>query len=268
MNEFKSWRSYKQFAWRVQHENRYFLTPEDDKFLQEIRRTSKSRIRKIPAEFPLWRAQLGHAWRPIYEDHKPIAQIPTQYPPDRMKPLMGRAKEGRANPKGIPVLYLSTSMDTAMSEVRPWIGSYISCASFFLVQDLDIVDLSVNHNADTTIYFSEPDAPKKEEVNWTHIDKAFSKPTTSQDDTAEYVPTQLIAELFKNEGYDGLAYKSAFGDDGYSMVLFDLDNAELGSCRLFTAKSLAFEFDESDNPYWVSNGGNTKRMNVEAVQNS
>lgn len=265
MNEFKSWRSYRNFAWRVKNENRYFLTPEDDKFLQEIRRTSKSRIRKLPAEFPLWRAQLGHAWRPIYEEDELIDEIPTQYPPDRMKPLAGRAREGRANPKGIPVLYLSTSMDTAMSEVRPWIGSYISCASFYLTRNLDIVDLSVNHDANTTFYFSEPDAPKKEEINWTNIDKAFSKPTTSQDDTAEYVPTQIIAELFKNEGYDGLAYKSAFGDVGYNLALFDLDCAVLRTCRLFVAKSLTFEFDESDNPYWVNNGGKTKRMNVEAV---
>ena len=43
-----------------------------------------------------------------------------------MKPLERIALEGRTNPKGIPYLYLSSKKETAMSEVRPWIGGYIS----------------------------------------------------------------------------------------------------------------------------------------------
>ena len=37
-------------------------------------------------------------------------------------------------------------------------------------------------------------------------------PTISADDAAHYIPTQVIAELFKREGCDGIAYKSVFGD--------------------------------------------------------
>ena len=47
-----------------------------------------------------------------------------------MKPLGGRATDGRANPRGIPCLYLATTKETAMSEVRPWIGSYVSAGQF------------------------------------------------------------------------------------------------------------------------------------------
>src|SRR3546814_9987253 len=50
--------------------------------------------------------------------------------PERMRPLADRATEGRANPKGIPMLYLCSSKDAAMSEVRPWLGSMVSLGHF------------------------------------------------------------------------------------------------------------------------------------------
>ena len=54
---------------------------------------------------------------------------------------------------------------------------------------------------------------------------------TGSPDT-DYVPTQVIAELYKSEGYDGIAYKRAFGDDGYNIAVFNLDDARVKSCVL------------------------------------
>lgn len=53
-----------------------------------------------------------------------------------MKPLRDKASEGRANPKGIPYLYLATTKEAPMSEVRPWIGSDISVGQFKLISQL------------------------------------------------------------------------------------------------------------------------------------
>lgn len=255
MNNFKPWNSYRHFANRVRRKTRFIRTSEDDEFLREVVRTSKTRVRDLPAGFGLWRAQLGHDWRPYYQDKEYIDDFPAAYPPSRMKPLPGRATEGRANPKGIPVLYLATRRQTAMSEVRPWLGSLVSCAHFEVIRPLTIVDLSVNHASGFVFFLSEPDASKREMAVWTQIDRAFSKPTTSADDAADYVPTQVIAELFKTEGHGGIAYKSAFGDDGYNIVLFDPDDANLASCGLFEVNSLEFSFEETDNPYWVKKDG-------------
>ena len=83
--------------------------------------------------------------------------------------------------------------------------------------------------------------------------------------TADYVPTQIIAEFFKNEGCDGIAYKSAFGKKGYNIVLFDPSDAELTSCTLYKAESLKFRFEQSDNPYWVEEDGRTKTVYVADV---
>lgn len=266
MNEFRSWRSYRDFAYRVRRKSRYIRTPEDEDFLREVLRTSESRIMDLPEGTGLWRAQLGHVWRPRCEGDRHVDDVPAAFPPERMKPLLGRATEGRANPKGIPVLYLSTRRKTAMSEVRPWLGSMVSCARFRITRSLRIVNFSVHQDCGFVVYFKEPDASKREDAVWKHIDRSFSEPTTSADDTADYVPTQLIAELFKSEGYDGIAYKSAFGKKGYNIILFDPAVAELTHCTLFEASSLKFGFRQSDKPHRVENDGSTETARVTDVR--
>jgi hypothetical protein len=90
----------------------------------------------------LWRAQLGY-------DHYAAVdftgeQQPAPFPVERMKPLRNRAREGRANPKGIPYLYLATHQDTAMAEVRPWVGSLISIGRFALKRDVHVLNCVSN----------------------------------------------------------------------------------------------------------------------------
>ncbi|MEX6396516.1 RES family NAD+ phosphorylase [Providencia hangzhouensis] len=61
-------------------------------------------------------------------------------------------------------------------------------------------------------------AQQKEKAVWTDIDNAFSTPVTRSDDKANYAPTQILAELFRSAGYDAIAYKSHFGDEGYNIA--------------------------------------------------
>lgn len=251
MADFRSWRSYWDFERRVRHESRYIRTPDDQEFLAAVLATSRDRKVQMPAGKLFWRSQLGHDWRPEHQDGQYMGDVPCPYPPERMKPLDGKAKEGRANPKGIPYLYLATTRDTALSEVRPWIGSSISVAQFKTTKQLTIVDCSRLHAEGFVFHFEEPLPAEREKAVWAHIDRAFSEPVNPTDDAADYAPTQVIAELFKSDGADGIAYKSAFGQDGFNLVLFDITVAELLNCGLFEAKSLKFEFRETDNPYFV-----------------
>lgn len=230
------------------YQRRFVRTSEDNGFLCEVLRTSKTRIIKMPAGQGLWRAQRGHTWRKLCQDGQYIDDIPAPYPQERMKPLADRASEGRANPKGIPVLYLSNRPETAMSEVRPQLGSYVSCAHFKTTRALKIVDFSVYHGQGHTFYWDEPDAPEREKAVWAQIDSAFSEPTRVGDDTADYVPTQVISELFKNNGCDGVAYKSAFEEKGYNVALFNIEDADITLCSLHEVKSVKFSFSQTDNP--------------------
>jgi hypothetical protein len=154
------------------------------------------------------------------------------YTDRRMKPSPEKANEGRVNPKGIPYLYLSTDEKTAVSEVRPWVGSYVTVAEFETCRDLKVVDCSRCDidPIDTTVRDldmlwklepPEPEEATKIVCRW--IDMAFSKPVDRDESLAGYVSTQIIAELFKTNGFDGIKYNSLF-NGGKNIALFDIDS--------------------------------------------
>lgn len=249
--KFKSWESYRFFSHEITKKSRYILSEEAKNFLEALLFTSEKRIRVLKKETVLWRAQLGHDWRPEYAGGELMDYFPTAYPPERMKPLKDGASEGRANPKGIPYLYLATDRDTALSEVRPWIGSIISAGQLKTVKKLNLIDFSVEHGKERFFYFSEPSEEEKVEAVWSHIDNAFSQPVTESDLTSNYAPTQVIAEYIKSKGYDGIVYKSSLAD-GHNIALFDLDSAFLVNCVIHEVKSLSFKFEQIDNMYYVN----------------
>ena len=249
MRQFDSWQSYWTFERAVKRQNRYFRNDVIEEFLQTVLETSEKRKRKLPKKSYLWRAQLGHGSEPYYQDDEYIDDIPAPYPPERMTPLINEAPEGRANPKGISYLYTATTKETAMAEVRPWIGSLISVGQFETNREMVVIDCSLYHDR-TVIYLQEPDPEERERAVWSDIDRAFSKPLTNNDKIADYVPTQIIAELFKCNGYDGIVYKSMLGK-GYNIVLFDVESAKLVNCFLFEVEKLSFSFKEAANPYFV-----------------
>jgi len=251
MPEFRSWRSYCEFAQSVKLENRYIRDSTTEEFLNTVLATSKNRETKIPRESYLWRSQLGHCWKPIGTDEDGhVDEELCPMPPDRMKPLPNIATEGRANPRGIPYLYLATDKETAMAEIRPWLGSWVSVGQFQTMRELVVVDCSAYHQDSYVYHFKEPNPEEREHAVWFDIDRAFAKPISPTDRTAEYIPTQIIAELFKNNGADGIIYKSALGS-GLNVVLFELKAAELVSCFLYEVTKISFQFKEAANPYYV-----------------
>jgi hypothetical protein len=250
MTEFKSWRSYWEFEHVTKQRTRYVHDPEIEAFLQAVRQTGEKRAEIITAGRFLWRAQLGHDWEPSHQNEEFIGDVPSPYPPERMKPPAGRATEGRANPKGIPYLYLATDRDTALAEVRPWIGSSISIGQFKTLRELRIVYCATERKGFHIYLEDEPSPQAREEAVWADIDRAFATPVSPSDDVADYAPTQIIAELFKANGFDGVAYRSSLGG-GHNIALFDLDTTELINCFLFQAKKITFEFEEAANPYFL-----------------
>jgi len=166
-----------------------------------------------------------------------------------MKPLCDRAREGRANPKGIPYLYLATHQDTAIAEVRPWIGSHVSVAQFTLKRDVRVVNC-VTDDHRIVVYSREPEPQERERAVWRDIDRAFSQPVTSGDDTADYAPTQTIAEFFRVNGLDGTAYGSSLGP-GHNVALFDMGAAALMSCGLLQIRGVTLDSCVAANPYSV-----------------
>ncbi|MBH0033136.1 RES family NAD+ phosphorylase [Pseudoalteromonas sp. NZS71_1] len=247
---FKSWTSYMQFSQSVKNKSRYVLDSDSQNFLKGIKDTCASRVEVIEPNSSLWRAQMGHKTVPFIDNDIEVDDMSVPYPESRMRPLKGSATEGRANPKGIPCLYVASDKETAMSEIRPWLGSTVSVAKFSNRNELRIIDFSKHHNGTLSFFFVEPDDAKKIEAVWTHIDKAFSEPVTNSDQKSDYAPTQIIAELIKSLGYDGIAFKSSLCT-GLNLALFDLDCVDFKGSNLFKVNSINFSFENHDDERYI-----------------
>ena len=244
MARFRSWESYRRFGRAVRQSLRYVRSEESEAFLETVLVTSAMRRVTLKGQSMLWRAQLGHHWRTLRQDGMEF-EVERAYARDRMKPPPDRAYEGRANPMGIPCLYLATTKETAMYEVRPWMGSYVSVGQFKTLKDLEIVDCSHDYGS-RTIYFHDPTPEEAEKAVWSEIGRAFSEPVTRSDDAADYAPTQIIAELFKRAGIDGIAYRSNFGKSDHNIALFDVGTAELIGCGLYQVDVIEMKFSQKD----------------------
>jgi len=253
MPQFASWQSYRQFARRVKLERRYFRDAELERFCKTVIATSVKRTRRLDEGTVLCRSQRGEYEGPsrpgeIDNDDQPFPLLPP-----RMIPRHNRALEGRANPKGISYLYVASDQKTAVAESRAGIGEAVSVGFFKVVRHLRVVDCSVQAAEFPTFYFNEPSPKKRAIAVWSDIDRAFSHPVNRSDDAAEYVPTQILAELFKCSGFDGIVYRSSLAE-GHNLVLFDLKAAALTWCCLVQVTKFNIEFEQSSNPYVVDGG--------------
>jgi hypothetical protein len=124
MPVFPSADAYERFARKAKGPHRFIRDAEDQEFFAALLQQARADDRKqvLTPDFPFWRAQVGHCLQKQYADNEYVGDCPVPFPPERMKPLRDRAQENRANPKGIPFLYLSNHKETAMSEVRPSLG--------------------------------------------------------------------------------------------------------------------------------------------------
>jgi len=258
--EFASIASYSDFAFRVRYSQRYVWDKRVQAFLDTLLATSSDRKLPIPKGSLYYRAQHGTLVQAVHDEHGfEIGEEETCYLPERMIPLPYAARQGRANPAGIPVLYLGNSEETAISEVRPWVGAGISVAQFQVEQDLSVIDLRPGHGQFSLGHLTfaklegdeEPTAEDKLKSVWIEVDNAFSTPVTSADDAADYVPTQILAELFRRAGYDGIVYRSQFGKEGYSLALFDLEKAKPVSGAPYQVKGLEVNFGEVGNRWFL-----------------
>ena len=228
---FQSPKAFRTFRQEILRERRYLWSKAAQEFLEGVAVTCRRRFKTVPAGQRYWRAQLGHQSR---FDDQSGERVISPHPEERMKPLSDEAVEGRVNPKGIPCLYFATSPEIAMTEVRPWLGSTISVAAFETLRALRLVDCSEPepNQAESSI----------EAAVWQDINGAFAEPIVRSDRTGDYAATQILAELFKREGSDGLTYKSAFSDKGFNVAAFDLDCAKLTESSLFRVETTNFKF--------------------------
>ncbi len=149
-------------------------------------------------------------------------------------------KDMRANYKYIPYLYCASNPYTALVEVRPRIGSYVSVATIQVNEEMTLLDFTLSHL---------PKKMKESKMNlFADLSYLYSKPIAHEDDTLDYIPTQYIAEYAKNLGYDGIAFESSLTPelhtpvlkplalDWYNVVVFNFNKCTPIRSNLFEVK--------------------------------
>lgn len=139
------------------------------------------------------------------------------------------ATAGRANPIGIPYLYLSDSAKTTYFEVRAVYLDQLSVGTFRIERELELVDFIYDVNLflayNDGITSLKDIVIKKKIIDAISYD--LSKPLRRYDSELEYVPTQLICEYCKRiVGADGISFESSLHKGGRNYVLFDNSSAK------------------------------------------
>lgn len=155
-------------------------------------------------------------------------------------PPKGLASSGRINPDGISYLYVASEVETAISEVRPWKGAEVSVAQLNLKQRCKVVELSNSTSGQPSPNGMEWLGNKI--ISQLLISLHFAAPAHSQDRLA-YLPSQFIAEKFKDKGFQGMKYPSVLHPSGFNVALFDPMVAKCRSVEVFSVKSVKYEFE-------------------------
>ncbi len=216
-----NYRDWENFCNYLISENRYILNDEYKKLTEEILKLARDRKAFLEQGSIFWRAKTSKGLRVVADGEI----VRDGYTKEEMSaPLKENAKEGRANPAGIFYLYLAENLETAIAEIKPYIGDSVTVASFTLSKTVKIVDIRQGAPSLPEAVFSK----NKDSFDhlWFGIKMYFSVPVKPQDPKG-YIPTQYVAELFKNNGYDGIKFDSVQRRGKFNLVLFNPSDAQL-----------------------------------------
>jgi hypothetical protein len=129
---------------------------------------------------------------------------------------------GRANPSGIPYLYLSDNSETVLYEVRAAYLDELTIGVFKLEDSVGSIKI-VDFTEDTSLFQpGKVNETIKGRLLRSMISRDLSKPMRRYDSDIEYIATQFICEFIKIfTGASGIRFSSSLHPSGTNFVIFD-----------------------------------------------
>lgn len=154
-------------------------------------------------------------------------------------PPADKATAGRANPMGIPFLYLCDEPETTLYEVRARYLDNVSIAEFCSSQAVKVVDFCKKVSLFAPAYDDNlPHAMASERLAKL-ITADLSKPMSRYDSEVDYVPTQFLCELIrKTHDVAGIVFNSSLRKGHKNFVLFNTQAMEAKSAKMYTVTSV------------------------------
>jgi hypothetical protein len=156
-------------------------------------------------------------------------------PPQRV------AGHGRANPAGIPYLYLGSTPETALSETRPHTGERACVADFTIPTGLTLLDLRRPRALVSPFDLGDEDqiGLLRSDIDFLErLGEELTRPILPQGAMIDYVPSQYLCEFVKKCGYAGVIYRSAVSE-GINLALFNPSQAKPIRVRPYVIQQVA-----------------------------
>ena len=167
---------------------------------------------------------------------------------DMKIPPKNLVSAGRLNSNGIGALYLSNDKLLTIAEIRPAVGDVVVTGKFTLKKDLEIVDLTKLDNISVFGSSMDPEFLIDYQINrdiLNSICEDMRKPSGSQYNSLDYLPTQYISDVIKSQ-YRGIKYGSSMTskeNQNYNLVVFDDEDVEVDINHLSFNKIKSVNYD-------------------------
>ena len=236
--------SYHEFEERCRSRWRFLHDPDVLSFLEDLAERARASVIDLPEGDTLWRASLGceSEESPPLDEAGSTTDVAVAYDERRLRPHIDHAADGRVTPRGILCLYAARDENTAVAEVRPHVGEAVTTARVLLRRAIRVVDCHAHHDASIfkSLFLRDTNPG---EANWVEMNTAFARPRFDRQRTDLYAPTQIIAEKFRQAGFDGIAYRSAMSP-GMNVAIFDPEVASIDPMRVVTIRDIQINFEE------------------------
>jgi hypothetical protein len=217
-----------EFAKEIKGINRFFLTEmiDTDSLGSVFERLNKT----YPAGTTFFRGRISNEPLDIDQIGKPPANL---------------AGAGRANPVGIPYLYISNDEETTLYETRISLHEGITIGEFTNTAPLSVVTLK---NIDEYGPFEIEDkrfsieefAGYKSYLQ--KLSSELSRPVRKQDSDLDYLPTQFLCEFIKSLGFDAVEYRSAMNPTGYNLAVFNDSKLQCFQTRFYKVNKVRYDW--------------------------
>lgn len=216
----------------LKHRNRYFLDEAIDqdtlKGLMDLLHTDD-----LPEVW--YRAR-------IITDENPYDIGQMGMPPRRL------VSHGRANPPGIPYLYLGSLPETAIAEIRPHTGETACVADFTINGRLTAVDLRDPRKSVSPFELADASAVGQLLADLPFLERLgleLTIPVLPRGAAIDYIPSQFLCEFIKKSGYDGVVYRSSVSD-GINLALFSEGRVTGGAVEVYEVSSVLVDVKKAE----------------------
>lgn len=162
-------------------------------------------------------------------------------------PLKEYATNGRANPDGIPYLYLSENYETTLYETRVTYLDEVSVGDFKLVEGEELLLVDFTDYRSPFLDMGNIIENAKSRLLQKKISFDLSKPIRRYDSQLEYLPTQFICEFIRYiNSADGIVFDSSLHKGGINYVIFSDKKFECIKVQKYHVTTINIEASTED----------------------